>query len=91
MKYIVYFAGFSQASEALVLVPFIDKTRLLAAIGDLAHQLTSEEQRRNKHGPMLIYTHTHDDLGSYNVRKQRMMILTTDTKDLFTMDIFSDL
>lgn len=49
--------------EAIVLLPFIDQDVLVAAMEPYYQDLTGDELRRNKHGPMAIYEYTSDDLG----------------------------
>ena len=46
--------GKQQDWEAVVLIPFIDEKRLLAAMGPLYPKLTVEEAERNVHGPMYV-------------------------------------
>ncbi|XBW37533.1 hypothetical protein QEN19_003113 [Hanseniaspora menglaensis] len=41
--------------EAVVLIAFVDKERLLKALEPLDHLLTEEEQKRNSHGSDLIF------------------------------------
>ena len=43
--------------QAVVLLPFIDEQRLLAAVEPLDDQLTAEEKERNKRGPALLIVH----------------------------------
>ncbi|XP_046395916.1 5'-3' exoribonuclease 1 [Ischnura elegans] len=57
--------GKRQEWEAVVLIPFIDEVRLLAAMAPLEGMLTEEERRRNKHGPMSVYTYSGKSLGSF--------------------------
>lgn len=56
--------------EAVVLIPFIDEMKLLAAMETCDPYLTREEKARNTHGPMYIYSHTEQNLGDYQVRPQ---------------------
>ncbi|KAM3961555.1 LOW QUALITY PROTEIN: 5'-3' exoribonuclease pacman [Aphomia sociella] len=49
--------------EAVVLIPFIDETNLLSAMGPCYQRLTDEELNRNTHGPMLVYNWTAESLG----------------------------
>ncbi|XP_072036606.1 5'-3' exoribonuclease 1-like [Amphiura filiformis] len=49
--------GKQQAWEAVVLIPFIDEKRLLAAMAPKDVYLTDEERGRNKHSPHLMYTY----------------------------------
>ena len=49
--------GKQQEWEAVVLIPFIDEQKLLAAISPLYSRLTEEELNHNKHGPCLLYTY----------------------------------
>ncbi|KAG0722266.1 5'-3' exoribonuclease 1 [Chionoecetes opilio] len=58
--------GKQQDWEAVVLIPFIDEKRLLEAMETCESRLTKEETERNSHGPMYIYTHTHQNLGDYH-------------------------
>lgn len=55
--------GKKQEWEAVVLIPFIDETKLLDAMKDCASLLTDTERDRNIHGPMLKYNFTERDLG----------------------------
>ncbi|XP_054270080.1 5'-3' exoribonuclease 1 isoform X2 [Macrosteles quadrilineatus] len=57
--------GKKQDWEALVLIPFIEQKSLLNAMETKENQLSEEEQTRNKHGPMQIYTYTPERLGAY--------------------------
>lgn len=57
--------GKSQEWEALVLIPFIDATRLKDAMAPYYVKLTPEEQARNKHGSMYCYTHSTQCMGRY--------------------------
>lgn len=57
----------TQDWEAVVLIPFIDEKLLLEAMKPCNKKLTQEEQERNKHGPMYVYTYTPDNLGEYQV------------------------
>jgi 5'-3' exoribonuclease 1 len=47
--------GKEQEWEAVVLIPFIDEERLLAAMREKENQLTKEEVRRNRHGTCHLY------------------------------------
>ena len=47
--------GKKQDWEALVLIPFIDESRLLNAMETVESQLSRSERKRNNHGPCLIY------------------------------------
>lgn len=38
---------------------------LLNAMKSCSHRLTDEEDKRNRHGPMLIYKYTEQDMGGY--------------------------
>ena len=49
--------GKQQEWGAVVLIPFIDEQKLLAAISPLYSRLTEEELNHNKHGPCLLYTY----------------------------------
>ncbi|XP_070562062.1 5'-3' exoribonuclease 1-like isoform X2 [Ptychodera flava] len=49
--------GKQQDWEAVVLIPFIDEERLLAAMDPLNKSLSNAEQKRNSHGPHLLYTY----------------------------------
>ncbi|KAK7867257.1 hypothetical protein R5R35_000245 [Gryllus longicercus] len=57
--------GKKQEWEAVVLIPFIDETVLLEAMEPIKTLLTPDEQKRNSHGPALVYEYTEDDLGYY--------------------------
>ncbi|XP_020295073.1 5'-3' exoribonuclease 1 isoform X2 [Pseudomyrmex gracilis] len=52
--------GKQQEWEAVVLIPFIDEKQLLAAMQPHLSKLTTEEQARNKHGPMCLYSYTEE-------------------------------
>ncbi|XP_058058704.1 5'-3' exoribonuclease 1 [Anopheles bellator] len=57
--------GKQQSWEAVVLIPFIDEKRLLAAMDPCDAFLTDEEKQRNVHGPMVAYLYDarqHDTL-----------------------------
>ncbi|KYN27760.1 5'-3' exoribonuclease 1 [Trachymyrmex cornetzi] len=58
--------GKRQEWEAVVLIPFIDEKLLLAAMQPHLSRLTLEEQARNKHGPMCLYSYTDE---SHSVHK----------------------
>ncbi|XP_055609359.1 5'-3' exoribonuclease 1-like isoform X2 [Uranotaenia lowii] len=47
--------GKKQTWEAVVLIPFIEENRLLAAMELCDAFLTDEEKQRNVHGPMIVY------------------------------------
>ncbi|CAB4003897.1 5 -3 exoribonuclease 1, partial [Paramuricea clavata] len=49
--------GKRQDWEAVVLIPFIDETRLLDAMEALYPRLKKSEKDRNRHTPCLLYTH----------------------------------
>ena len=51
----------------MVLIPFIDESKLLDAMESCNSMLTDEEAQRNCHGPMHIYTYTEQNLGDYPV------------------------
>ncbi|XP_043213031.1 5'-3' exoribonuclease 1-like, partial [Amphibalanus amphitrite] len=55
--------GKTQDWEAVVLIPFIDQERLLAAIRPLYDQLTPEEAARNVHGDAHLIEYTAEDQG----------------------------
>jgi len=57
--------GKQQDWEAVVLIPFIDETRLLKAMSPLYSKMNQVESARNKHGPMWIGNYLTDDLGPY--------------------------
>nr|XP_045617221.1 5'-3' exoribonuclease 1-like isoform X2 [Procambarus clarkii] len=61
--------GKQQDWEAVVLIPFIDETRLLEAMKPCNEHLTAEERSRNIHGPMFVYTYTMDNLGEFQCPK----------------------
>jgi len=54
--------GKQQDWEAVVLVPFIDESRLLEAMKAKSTMLTSEEVLRNQHGPMVVCNYSADVL-----------------------------
>ncbi|XP_014211300.1 5'-3' exoribonuclease 1-like isoform X2 [Copidosoma floridanum] len=55
--------GKKQEWEAVVLIPLIDETSLLNAMMPCNVKLTFEEQKRNQHGPMAIFSYTDKDMG----------------------------
>lgn len=55
--------GKKQDWEALVLIPFIDEVRLLAAMAKCEGQLKDAERQRNRHGPMSVYQFTEANMG----------------------------
>lgn len=55
--------GKKQDWEAVVLIPFIDETRLISAMGECEADLSEGERARNIHGPMLQYDHADKDQG----------------------------
>lgn len=55
--------GKKQDWEALVLIPFIDESRLLTAMAKCENNLKDGERQRNKHGPMSVYQFSEDNLG----------------------------
>jgi len=57
--------GKQQDWEAVILIPFIDEKRLLAAMAPLYPKLTVEEAERNVHGPMYVCSYSLDCLGKY--------------------------
>lgn len=57
--------GKKQEWEAVVLVPFIDENILLEAMKTCDDKLSVSEAERNRHGPMLCYTYTPENLGMY--------------------------
>ncbi|KAK9879471.1 hypothetical protein WA026_006540 [Henosepilachna vigintioctopunctata] len=57
--------GKRQEWEAVVLVPFIDEKKLLETMKIYSNDLSPDEMERNKHGPMLCYTYTKENLGLY--------------------------
>ncbi|KAL1513316.1 hypothetical protein ABEB36_002738 [Hypothenemus hampei] len=58
--------GKKQEWEAVVLIPFMDEKLLLNAMKSCNENLSPDEQKRNTHGPMLVYTYSHEDLGKYD-------------------------
>ncbi|XP_015607830.1 5'-3' exoribonuclease 1 isoform X2 [Cephus cinctus] len=58
--------GKKQEWEAVVLIPFIDEKRLLSAMESCNKLLTPEEQKRNSHGPMCIYSYVTQSRGEYS-------------------------
>ncbi|XP_071451218.1 5'-3' exoribonuclease 1 [Hetaerina americana] len=60
--------GKRQDWEAVVLIPFIDEVELQKAMDPLEGMLTEEEKRRNKHGPMLVYTYSGKSVGSFETQ-----------------------
>eukprot|EP00095_Tigriopus_kingsejongensis_P010572 maker-scaffold1137_size60140-snap-gene-0.17 protein:Tk10572 transcript:maker-scaffold1137_size60140-snap-gene-0.17-mRNA-1 annotation:"5 -3 exoribonuclease 1" len=57
--------GKQQDWEAVVLIPFIDEARLLAAMKPPLSHLKPDEAARNMHGPMSVYQYTPTCLGEY--------------------------
>ena len=57
--------GKQQEWEAVVLIPFIDESRLIAAMKDCESRLSETEKIRNRHGPMQVYVYTDKDLGIF--------------------------
>ncbi|XP_039227634.1 5'-3' exoribonuclease 1 isoform X2 [Drosophila yakuba] len=49
--------------EAVVLIPFIDERRLLAAMLPCEAQLSLAERERNRHGPMYLYNYSAEAQG----------------------------
>lgn len=47
--------GKKQDWEAVVLIPFIDEVKLLAAMSTVESRLNQAERSRNKHGPCLVF------------------------------------
>lgn len=43
---------------------FCSQEKLLKAMQSCNEKLTEEEKRRNKHGPMFVFTYTDEDLGT---------------------------
>lgn len=56
--------GKKQDWEAVVLIPFIDETRLLGAMKECENMLTADEVSRNRHGPMFQYDYCTEDKGA---------------------------
>ncbi|XP_072761689.1 5'-3' exoribonuclease 1 isoform X2 [Anoplolepis gracilipes] len=52
--------GKKQEWEAVVLIPFIDEKLLLAAMEPHLSKLTPDEEARNKHGPMCLYSYSDE-------------------------------
>jgi len=57
--------GKQQDWEAVVLIPFIDEPKLLAAMAPLYPKLSPGEAARNTHGPMWVGSHVMEDVGQY--------------------------
>jgi len=57
--------GKKQDWEAVVKIPFIDETRLLAAMATKDHLLSEDERRRNDFGVSLKFTYSTDVLYDY--------------------------
>ncbi|CAB3404848.1 unnamed protein product [Caenorhabditis bovis] len=66
--------------EAVILIPFIDEERLLAAMKPKMIRLTKEELARNEHGPHLLFT-TRDSNGAITVLRSEV------DKDTFRIPI----
>ncbi|CAN9503342.1 unnamed protein product [Ophioblennius macclurei] len=58
--------GKQQEWEAVVLIPFIDETCLLAAMDPCNSKLTKEEKSRNRHTECAVYTHDPETDFTYN-------------------------
>lgn len=56
--------GKKQDWEALVLIPFIDETRLLGAMAECERRLEDGERQRNRHGPMSVYSFSEASTGA---------------------------
>ena len=74
--------GKQQDWEAVVLIPFINETRLLEAMETKIPKLTLEEAARNVHGPMWMCTYTPEDQGKYTAPAYFMPV----EKNLCRMD-----
>nr|CAD7397262.1 unnamed protein product [Timema poppensis] len=57
--------GKKQEWEAVVIIPFIEEDQLLKAMALCNECLSPDEIQRNTPGPMLEYSYTLEDLGSY--------------------------
>nr|CAD7567932.1 unnamed protein product [Timema californicum] len=57
--------GKKQEWEAVVIIPFIEEDQLLKAMAPCNECLNPDEIQRNTPGPMLEYSYTLEDLGSY--------------------------
>ncbi|XP_075717589.1 5'-3' exoribonuclease 1 [Rhinoderma darwinii] len=58
--------GKQQEWEAVVLIPFIDETRLLEAMDPCNKRLTEDEKYRNKHSECLMYWYDRETNFKYN-------------------------
>lgn len=56
--------GKNQEWEAVVLIPFIEEKRLLAALSKMDAELTNDEKSRNVHGPMYVFTYSSKSQGT---------------------------
>ncbi|MED6284330.1 5'-3' exoribonuclease 1, partial [Characodon lateralis] len=57
--------GKQQEWEAVVLIPFIDETCLLAAMEPFTNKLTKEEKARNRHSECAMYSYDPDMIFTY--------------------------
>ena len=57
--------GKQQEWEAVVLIPFINETRLLDAVRPRSPHMTPDEKARNAHGPMCVFNYSKSPLGAY--------------------------
>ncbi|XP_047224716.1 5'-3' exoribonuclease 1 isoform X2 [Girardinichthys multiradiatus] len=57
--------GKQQEWEAVVLIPFIDETCLLAAMEPFTNNLTKEEKARNRHSECAMYSYDPDMIFTY--------------------------
>ncbi|RWS29627.1 5'-3' exoribonuclease 1-like protein [Leptotrombidium deliense] len=51
--------------ESVVLIPFIDESKLISAARSCYSELSQEEKMRNKHGPHSLFTYSEICLGTY--------------------------
>ncbi|KAM3932202.1 5'-3' exoribonuclease 1 isoform 1-T1 [Leptodactylus fuscus] len=58
--------GKQQEWEAVVLIPFIDETRLLEAMESCNRRLTEDEKKRNRHSECLMYWYEKETDFKYN-------------------------
>ncbi|XP_069831515.1 5'-3' exoribonuclease 1 isoform X2 [Dendropsophus ebraccatus] len=58
--------GKQQEWEAVVLIPFIDETRLLEAMESCNKQLTEDEKKRNQHSECFLYWYDKETNYKYN-------------------------
>ncbi|XP_052869076.1 5'-3' exoribonuclease 1 [Anopheles cruzii] len=81
--------GKQQSWEAVVLIPFIDEKRLLAAMDPRDAFLTDEEKQRNVHGPMVAYRYDARQHGPLEAKHgfARIDALPVQRSDIYRDDL----